>query len=104
MMVGLAGCGTPDPHRHHTRPVSKPKSTEPMNASADRAHPAAMAETHHSSFDGGELDVRTPTAGSWWFELTVSPVREGMVVYGVATVVLTADVSRRDLTVDHYVR
>ena len=93
LLVGIVGCGTPEHHPRHARRVDKPKSTEPMNASADRDHPVAMADTQHSSFDGGELDVRTPRAGSWWFELTVSPVREGMVAYGVATVaVLDASV------------
>lgn len=86
LMVGIVGCGTPEHHPRRAPRVAKPKSTEPMNASADREHPVAIADATHTDYDGVALDVRTPSAGSWWFALTVSPVRKGLVADGVANV------------------
>jgi hypothetical protein len=82
----LVACGTPEHDAHHPKPVAEPRSTEPMNASADRDHPTRMSDAQHKSYDSAELDVRTPRAGSWWFAVTISPVRAGMVASGPANI------------------
>lgn len=78
-LLVLVACGhDPTPKRQRgVDPPTPPSDTSPLNASSDREHPALLVERDQDGSDVASLEVRTPGAGRWWFELQLGPQHEG---------------------------